>query len=297
MAMLLVLALTASAAINNRHLRHTKDHHRLRSSVGSGVVPRLQAEDVFHDDFVHDDTAHPEQAVKTNIRESENKLEEAEKELEGMQGKYKEVKAARDQANAAHDTQLADVEQAENMVAKFKKLMASAPADKKNLTSAEEAVKKTEEAVNTTDQEATAAAETVKQAQEDLHEKIMALVDAKDNRSDAEAAVRDWAAKVEQATKANVTLAEWTAKLNTTQAKNKELAAKVNETEKAYKELHGDYKEAEARLSEAQKIYDIDREQYEEYIGPYPPQEKSTENLWWDALQDGKWHVDWPHFF
>ena len=290
--MLLVLVLTASAASHN-HLRHTKVHHRLRS----GVVPRLQAEDVFHDDFVHDDTAHPEQAVKTNIRESENKLAEAEKELEGLQGKYKQVKAARDEARAAHDTQQSEVFKAEDMVAKFKALMASAPADKKNLTDAEAEVKKTEEAVNKTDQEATAAAETVKQAQEDLHDKIMALVDAKDNRSDAEGAVRDWETKVEQATKANVTLAEWTAKLNTTTAKNKELAAKMNATQKAYKELHGDYKEAEARLSEAQKIFDIDREQYEEYIGPYPPEEKSTENLWWDALQDGKWHIDWPHFF
>jgi chromosome segregation ATPase len=287
MSMLLVLALTASAATHHRHtgLRH-----------GKRVVPRLQAEDVFHDDFVHDDTLHPEQAVKTNIRESENKLKEAEKELEELQGQYKTVRAAKDAAAAAHEAQSQKVVEAQTMVEKLKKVLASAPEDKKALAKAEETVTAAEDAVNTTDQAATAAAETVKQAQDDLHESIMALVDAKDNRSDAEAAVRKWKANVDEASKANVTLAEWTKKLNATNATHKELEAKMDTAVEAYEELHGEYKEAEARLSEAEKIFDIDRTQYEEYIGPYPPEPKSTENLWWDALQDGNWHLDWPHF-
>merc|ERR1719355_557414 len=101
--------------------------------------------------------------------------------------------------------------------------MASAPEDKKALKEAEETLKAQEDNVNKTDQAATAAAETVKQAQEDLHDRIMALVDAKDNRSTAEDSVASWESKVADAVKANTTLAEWTQKLNSTTEHHKVL--------------------------------------------------------------------------
>ena len=28
----------------------------------------------------------------------------------------------------------------------------------------------------------------------------------------------------------------------------------------------------------------------------YPPPKQPTENIWWDALTDGKWHEDWKFF-
>jgi len=279
--MLLVLVLTASAA----------RHNRLRAYS----APQLQSEEVFHDDFVHDDTQHPEQAVKVNIRDSEARLREAEKDIENLKDRYESAAKAKEDAEKAHEAHLEDVETAQHMVDKLTTATSSVDVYKKSLEEAKATLAKAKDAVNKTDTAATAAAETVKQAQEDLHDRIMALVDAKENRSDAEGAVHEWEHKVAEAHKANETLAEWTKKLNTTLEHHTALEIKVNETAAAFKSVHADWKVAETRLNEAQKIFDIDREQYEEYIGPYPPVPK--ENLWWDALQDGKWHDDWPHFF
>merc|ERR1719214_219051 len=279
--MLLVLVCTASAASHHHRLR--ADHHRLR------VVPHLQSEEVYHDDFVHDDTAHPEQAVKVNIRDSEQRLKDAEEELAALKSRYEAASKAKNEALKAFEEHQDELE--------YTKAMSSLPEYEKGLKGAKETLKTTEDAVNKTDQAATAAAETVKQAQEDLHDRIMALVDAKDNRSNAEDAVSSWETKVADAVKANTTLAEWTQKLNTTTEHHKALAIKVNETSAEYNKVHADWRIVEEKLDEAQKIFDIDRQQYEEYIGPYPPSDKKPENLWWDALKDGKWHSDWPHFF
>jgi len=283
MSMLLVLVCTASAAT----------HYRLRAHV----TPHLQAEDVYHDDFVHDDTAHPEQAVKVNIRDSEQRLKDAEEELATLKTRYEAATKAKNEALSAFESHQDELDEAKKMVEKYKKAMSSLPENEKGLKESEETLKAQEDNVNKTDQAATAAAETVKQAQEDLHDRIMALVDAKDNRSNAEDALAGWEQKVADATKANTTLAEWTQKLNATTENHKKLAIKVNETSAEYNKVHGDWRIIEEKLDEAQKIFDIDRQQYEEYIGPYPPSNKPAENLWWDALSNGKWHKDWPHFF
>jgi len=281
--MLLVLVFTASAA----------RHNRLRAYS----APQLQSEEVFHDDFVHDDTQHPEQAVKVNIRDSEARLREAEQDIENLKGRYESAAKAKEDAEKAHEAHLEDVETAQHMVDKLTTATSSVDVYKKSLEEAKATLAKAKDAVNKTDTAATAAAETVKQAQEDLHDRIMALVDAKDNRSNAEDALAGWEQKVADATKANTTLAEWTQKLNATTETHKKLAIKVNETSAEYNKVHGDWRIIEEKLDEAQKIFDIDKQQYEEYIGPYPPSNKPAENLWWDALSNGKWHKDWPHFF
>jgi len=293
MSMLLVLVCTASAATHNR-LR--ADHHHLRTGHGR-VTPHLQSDEVYHDDFVHDDTAHPEQAVKVNIRDSEQRLKDAEEELAALKSRYEAASKAKNAALQAFEEHQDELDNTKKMVDKYTKAMSSLPDNEKGLKESEETLKTAEDSVNKTDQAATAAAETVKQAQEDLHDRIMALVDAKDNRSTAEDAVSSWETKVADAVKANTTLAEWTQKLNTTTEHHKALAIKVNETSAEYNKVHGDWRIVEEKLDEAQKIFDIDRQQYEEYIGPYPPSDKPKENLWWNALKDGKWHSDWPHFF
>jgi chromosome segregation ATPase len=252
---------------------------------------------VFHDDFVHDDTAHPEEAVKINIRESNNKLREAEQQLDALKDQYQKVKDARDEALKVHNAHLAELNTANAMVAKYNNSLASLSVYKGKVKEAEANLTTTKDALNKSDTAATAAAETVKQAQQDLHERILNLVDAKENVSEAKDNVASWQARVQEALRANETLVDWQRKLNASMEKEAKSRARLNQTTAMYTGLHEERKVIEARLDEAQKIFDIDREQYEEYIGPFPPPKAPTENIWWDALTDGKWHEDWPHSF
>jgi len=290
--MFYLLVLTAFAT----QRRHSHGSLRARAVKGhSKVVPRLQADDVFHDDFVHDDTAHPEEAVKINIRESSNKLREAEQQLDALKDQYQKVKDARDEALKIHNGHLAELNTANSMVAKYNNSLSSLSTYQGKVKEAQANLTVTKETLNKTDTAATAAAETVKQAQQDLHERILNLVDAKENVSEAKDNVASWQARVQEALRANETLVEWQRKLNGSIEKEAKSRARVNQTTVMYTGLHEERKVIEARLDEAQKIFDIDREQYEEYIGPYPPAKAPTENIWWDALTDGKWHEDWPH--
>jgi len=291
--MFYLLVLTAFAT----QRRHSHGSLRAHAVKGHKVVPRLQADDVFHDDFVHDDTAHPEEAVKINIRESSNKLREAEQQLDALKEQYSKVKDARDEALKIHNAHIAELNTANSMVAKYNKSMSSLSTFKDKVKEAEANLTTTKEALNKSDTAATAAAETVKQAQQDLHERILNLVDAKENVSEAKDNIASWQARVQEALRANETLGEWQRKLNVSMEKEVKSRSRLNQTEAMYSGLHEERKVVEARLDEAQKIFDIDREQYEEYIGPYPPPKAPTENIWWDALTDGKWHDDWPHFF
>lgn len=290
--MFYLLVLTAFAT----QRRHSHGSLRARAVKGhSKVVPRLQADDVFHDDFVHDDTAHPEEAVKINIRESSNKLREAEQQLDALKDQYQKVKDARDEALKIHNGHLAELNTANSMVAKYNNSLSSLSTYQGKVKEAQANLTVTKETLNKTDTAATAAAETVKQAQQDLHERILNLVDAKENVSEAKDNVASWQARVQEALRANETLVDWQRKLNGSIEKEAKSRARVNQTTVMYTGLHEERKVIEARLDEAQKIFDIDREQYEEYIGPYPPAKAPTENIWWDALTDGKWHEDWPH--
>jgi len=292
--MLYLLVLTAFAT-QRRHAHGSLRAHAVHK--GQKVVPRLQADDVFHDDFVHDDTAHPEEAVKINIRESANKLREAEQQLEALKDQYTKVKDARDEAAKIHNAHLAELNTAKSMVSKYNTSLSSLSTYQSKVKEAETNLSTTKDALNKSDTAATAAAETVKQAQQDLHDRILNLVDAKENVSEAKDNVASWQARVQEALRANETLVEWQRKLNASSEKEGKSRARLNQTEQMYSGLHEERKVVEARLDEAQKIFDIDREQYEEYIGPWPPQKAPTENIWWDALTDGKWHEDWPHFF
>jgi chromosome segregation ATPase len=292
--MLYLLVLTAFAT-QRRHAHGSLRAHAVHK--GQKVVPRLQADDVFHDDFVHDDTAHPEEAVKINIRESANKLREAEQQLDALKDQYTKVKDARDDATKVHNAHLAELNTAKSMVSKYNTSMSSLSTYQAKVKEAETNLSTTKDALNKSDTAATAAAETVKQAQQDLHDRILNLVDAKENVSEAKDNVASWQARVQEALRANETLVEWQRKMNASAEKETKSRARLNQTEQMYSGLHEERKVVEARLDEAQKIFDIDREQYEEYIGPWPPQKAPTENIWWDALTDGKWHEDWPHFF
>jgi len=292
--MLYLLVLTAFAT-QRRHAHGSLRAHAVHK--GQKVVPRLQADDVFHDDFVHDDTAHPEEAVKINIRESANKLREAEQQLDALKDQYTKVKDARDDALKVHNAHLAELNTAKSMVDKYNTSMSSLAVYKDKVKEAEANVTTAKDALNKSDTAATAAAETVKQAQQDLHERILNLVDAKENVSEAKDNVASWQARVQEALRANETLGEWQRKLNASIEKEAKSRVRLNQTEAMYTGLHEERKVVEARLDEAQKIFDIDREQYEEYIGPYPPPKAPTENIWWDALTDGKWHEDWHSFF
>jgi len=290
--MFAVLFLTVFAT--RRHSHASLRAHSSRSSR-SAVVPRLQAEDVFHDDYVHDDTQHPEEAVKINIRESSNKLRDAQEELAALKDDYEKVKLAKETAEKEHAENVAAVEAANTMVQKYNHSLTSLDKFKDSLKQAKENLTTVQDALNKTDSAATAAAETVKQAQADLHDRILQLVDAKDNVSNAEESVLTWEDMVDDAAHSNVTLAEWAAKYNASMSLMKDSKVKVDQTTAMYSNVHEERKVLEARLDEAQKIFDIDREQYEEYVGPYPPPKPPSENLWWDALTDGKWHEDWPH--
>jgi len=292
--MLYLLVLTAFAT-QRRHAHGSLRAHAVHK--GQKVVPRLQADDVFHDDFVHDDTAHPEEAVKVNIRESENKLREAEQQLDALKDQYSKVKEAREEALKVHNAHLAELNTAKSMVAKYNESMSSLSSYKDKVKEAEANLSTTKDALNKSDTAATAAAETVKQAQQDLHDRILNLVDAKENVSEAKDNVASWQARVQEALRANETLVDWQRKLNVSMEKEAKSRARLNQTEAMYTGIHEERKVVEARLDEAQKIFDIDREQYEEYIGPYPPPKAPTENIWWDALTDGKWHEDWHSFF
>ena len=292
--MLYLLVLTAFAT-QRRHAHGSLRAHAVHK--GQKVVPRLQADDVFHDDFVHDDTAHPEEAVKINIRESANKLREAEQQLEALKDQYTKVKDARDEAAKIHNAHIAELNTAKSMVSKYNTSLSSLSTYQAKVKEAEANLTTTKDALNKSDTAATAAAETVKQAQQDLHDRILNLVDAKENVSEAKDNIASWQARVQEALRANETLVEWQRKLNATTEKEGKSRARLNQTQQMYSGLHEERKVVEARLDEAQKIFDIDREQYEEYIGPYPPPKAPTENIWWDALTDGKWHDDWAHFF
>merc|ERR1719456_2096201 len=173
--------------------------------------------------------------------------------------------------------------------------MSSLSVYKDKVKEAEANLTAMKDALNKSDTAATAAAETVKQAQQDLHERILNLVDAKENVSVAKDNVASWQARVQEALRANETLGDWQRKMNVSMEKEAKSRQRLNQTEAMFSGLHEERKVVEARLDEAQKIFDIDREQYEEYIGPYPPPKAPTENIWWDALTDGKWHEDWPH--
>jgi chromosome segregation ATPase len=289
--MFYLLVLTAFAT----QRRHSHGSLRAHAVKAHKVVPRLQADDVFHDDFVHDDTAHPEEAVKINIRESGNKLREAEQQLDALKDQYGKVKDARDEAAKIHNAHIAELNTANSMVAKYNNSMSNLETYKGKVKEAETNLTSMKDALNKTDTAATAAAETVKQAQQDLHERILNLVDAKENVSEAKDNVASWQARVQEAIRANETLVDWQRKLNVSMEKEAKSRARLNQTEAMFSGLHEERKVVEARLDEAQKIFDIDREQYEEYIGPYPPPKAPTENIWWDALTDGKWHEDWPH--
>jgi len=274
-----LLVATAVARVSLRSRAHT--------------VPRLQTDQVFHDDFVHDDTLHPGEAVKLNIVESENRLKEAEAALEAYKAGYAAAGKKKEDAEEAHEVHAEAVTEAETMVAKYNDSIAFADQYKAGLAGAETKLVAVKDVANQTDIAATAAAETVKQAQEDLHESIMELVDAKENITDASRNVSEWEAKVADTVSANVSLAEWKQKLNETVEHDADLeAAKVDATA-SYDTVRGNWKKLEARFFDAQKMFDADQAEYEEHVGPYPPEKKEEENLWIDALTSGDWHADW----
>merc|ERR1719379_1748525 len=142
MSMLLVLVCTASAAT---HHRLRADHHKLR------VVPHLQSDEVYHDDFVHDDTAHPEQAVKVNIRDSEQRLKDAEEELAALKGRYEAASKAKSEALKAFEEHQDELDNTKKMVEKYTKAMSSLPEYDKGLKESKETLKTAEDSVNKTD--------------------------------------------------------------------------------------------------------------------------------------------------
>merc|ERR1719428_2090532 len=136
------------------------------------------------------------------------------------------------------------------MVAKYNNSLASLADYKKKVTEAEANLTTTKDALNKSDTAATAAAETVKQAQQDLHERILNLVDAKENVSEAKDNVASWQARVQEALRANETLAQWQKKLNISMEKEAKSRARLNQTEQMYSGLHEERKVVEARLDE-----------------------------------------------
>merc|ERR1719263_180346 len=163
-----------------------------------------------------------------------------------------------------------------------------------HIAEAKENVSTALDRLNTSDTDATAAAEAIKEANRDFHAKNEELVDAKENVSIAEAEVERWVQKVKSAEGANVSLAEWTQKLNTSSTDLATVEAQAASAKAQYDLVHKDYKAAATRLSEAQKLFDVDKETYEQLVGPYgqPKEEAGDENLWTDALTGGLWHTD-----
>lgn len=253
----------------------------------------MQHEDVFDNDFVHDDTQHPDEAIKINIQESENRLHGARKDYDAAKAELDKAKALQTEADAVHAKRAEELEAAGKKVAEFNETLAGLPAFQKALEAADTKVVEYKQTANETDADATAAAATVKQAQEDLHKQIMNLVDAKENVSIAETNVSHWEKKITEAQTANVSLAEWQQKLNVTAQKEAALRKKLATVDKSLSAVHKDWKVKEARYAEAKKLFESDKAKYEELVGPYPKPEPNDENLWVDALFDGTWHENW----
>merc|ERR1719399_2326540 len=120
------------------------------------------------------------------------------------------------------------------MVAKYNESMSSLSSYKDKVKEAEANLSTTKDALNKSDTAATAAAETVKQAQQDLHERILNLVDAKENVSEAKDNVASWQARVQEALRANETLVDWQRKLNASMEKEAKSRAALNRTTAMY---------------------------------------------------------------
>merc|ERR1719482_2017971 len=133
------------------------------------------------------------------------------------------------------------------MVSKCNTSLASLTVYQAKVKEAQTNLTATKDALNKSDTAATAAAETVKQAQQDLHERILNLVDAKENVSEAKDNVASWQARVQEAIRANETLVDWQRKLNVSQEKEAKSRARLNQTENMFSGIHEERKVVEAR--------------------------------------------------
>merc|ERR1719455_25976 len=120
------------------------------------------------------------------------------------------------------------------MVSKYNTSLSSLATYQAKVKEAETNLSTTKDALNKSDTAATAAAETVKQAQQDLHERILQLVDAKENVSEAKDNVASWQARVQEALRANESFADWSKKLNASMEKEAKSRVRLNQTEAMY---------------------------------------------------------------
>jgi len=276
---LLTIALVAGASLR-RYGRDTS----LRSRR---AYPELQHGDTYETDFVHDDTEHPAQAVEVNIKESDEKVRDTQARMKDLEGKLNAAKAAAASATKAHEADVAETEHAAEMVAKYNASLHGSDAIKADLETANANLATAMDALNTTDIESSASAEGIKAAEEDFHGATLKVVEAKENVTVADDVVADYTAKVEKAKVANVSFSEWTQKLNESQLGADDLVATLSAYKAEYDKVHEHSEVAEARLSEAQKLFDVDKESYESLVGPYTPpggaKPDDDEWQWWDV--------------
>merc|ERR1719456_1431502 len=135
--MFLLVALASGAL-----LRQTRDKHVLKVADKhvAKVFPRLQHTDVYESDFVHDDTQHPDEAVKLNIKESENRLREAREAYKQIEVKLDAAKKVLDKHTANVEAKDAEIAHAEEQVAHYNKSMTSLSQYGDKLKEAEENV-------------------------------------------------------------------------------------------------------------------------------------------------------------
>jgi len=254
---------------------------------GQRVYPRLQHSDVYQDDFVHDDTEHPDEAVKLNIKESENRLKEAKAAFKTVEAKLAAAKKDYDKYGELVEAKDGEIAHAEEQQAHFNKSMTSLSQYKAKLEEATANLTAAKDALNTSNVAAKDAAEAVADARQDFHKKNLLEVEAKENVTDMEDALEEWEAKLEESKKANISLAEWQAKLNASAEDDHVFQSKAETTKEAYDAIRADYKKAETRFSEAQKLFEVDKETYEEHVGgSYPPAEPEEDKSLWDHVRD-----------
>lgn len=288
--MRVLLLTTVLAATHLRRLRRAAP-----VVLAQGNPNRLQHSDVYDNDFVHDDTEHPGEAIKINIKESENRLKEAKTAMTALESKLSAAKKAKEEAEHVYSSHVAETSAARAQVSKYNESLALMPAITDHIAAAKENLSTALQRLNETDTDATAAAEAIKEANIDFHEKNELLVDARENASLAQSDVESWVAKVKSAEGANVSLAEWSNKLNQSRIDASEIETEAASAKANYDLVHKDFKVAATKLSEAQKLFDVDKETYENLVGPYgdaTPEASGDENLWTNALTNGLWHND-----
>jgi len=279
---LLTIALVAGASLR-RYGRGYQSH-------GRRSFPELQHQDTYEDDFAHDDTEHPQYAVKVNIKESDQAVQDTMAKMDALEGKIATAKKAADAADKAYQSQVDETTHAEEMVAKYNASLHGLQSGdiQAGIDTAQADLDTALAAMNKTDQDSAAAAEGIKAADDAFHAANVEVAEAKENVTLAEDVVTSFEAKVAEGKKANVSFAEWQQKLNTSQEGADAVVAQMKTAQAAYDKVHGHSEAAEARLSEAQKLFDVDKDSYEELVGPYTPsgqeKEEDDEWRWWDIF-------------